>query len=488
MEQFSAMAEGLREAALDRFRLLVPHLEEGLPLRGVAAGAGIAFRTAQRWVARYRRQGLAGLARPTRRDKGRFRAISAELRRAVEGLALERPALPASSIHRQARQMAGLLGEPEPSYWTVCAVLRGLAPGLLALAHEGPKAYGDRFDLVHRRETSGPNAVWQADHAQLNILLLREDGTSAKPWLTVVLDDWSRAVAGYYLAFDPPSTLRTALALRQAIWRKEEPGWPVAGIPEALYTDNGADFSSRHMEQVAADLKMRLLFSTPGKPRGRGRIERFFRTIEERFLCDLEGYLQRSRSKPALRLPELDRLFRAFLLDVYHRTPSAGTAAPPAARWQAGGFLPRMPDSLEQLDLLLMHAIRTRKVRRDGIQFEGMRYLSPTLAAYVGEEVALRYDPRDMGEIRVFYRDRFLCRAIAADLAGECVPLREIVRARNGRRRELAAELRDRREAVDALLAMRRGEVLEELSGKPPVPAPAPRSGLKRYRNENPAC
>ena len=44
----------------------------------------------------------------------------------------------------------------------------------------------------------------------------------AKPWLTVVMDDYSRAVAGYFLTFDAPSALNTSLALRQAIWRKDE--------------------------------------------------------------------------------------------------------------------------------------------------------------------------------------------------------------------------------------------------------------------------
>lgn len=100
-----------------------------------------------------------------------------------------------------------------------------------------------------------------------------------KPWLTVILDDYSRAVAGYFLSFEAPSGLHTSLALRQAIWRKEGPRWTVCGITEVLYPDNGSDFTSRHLEQVGADLKIRLVFSIPGKPRGRGRIERFFRTL-----------------------------------------------------------------------------------------------------------------------------------------------------------------------------------------------------------------
>jgi putative transposase len=124
------------------------------------------------------------------------------------------------------------------------------------------------------------------------------------------------------------------------------------------------------------------------------------------------------RGKPTLTLADFDTRFRAFLLDVYHRRENAETKAPPVERWEANGFLPRMPDSLEQLDLLLIQVAKARQVRADGIHFQSLRYISTTLAAYVGETVTLRFDPRDMGEIRVFHEDRFLCRAVCAELAG----------------------------------------------------------------------
>jgi hypothetical protein len=154
---------------------------------------------------------------------------------------------------------------------TVYDLVREIPSGLLTLAQHGSKAYSEGFDLVHRREAPRSNAIWQADHAQLSILLLREDGQTARPWLTIVIDDYSRAIAGYYLGFDPPSSMRTALALRQGIWRKSHSHWHICGIPEVLYTDNGSDFTSKHIEQVAVDLKVRVVFSTPGKPQGRGR-------------------------------------------------------------------------------------------------------------------------------------------------------------------------------------------------------------------------
>lgn len=330
--------------------------------------------------------------------------------------------------------------------------------------------------MIHRREADCPNAIWQADHTPLNVFLVHPDGGVVKPWLTVVIDDYSRAVAGYFLSFEEPSALHTSLALRQAIWRKEDSRWIVCGIPDVLYTANGSDFTSRHLEQVGADLKVRLVFSIPGKPRVRGRIERFFSTVNEMFLCELDGYAPAGgavRGKPTLTLAEFDTRFRTFLLDVYHRHENAETKTPPAERWEANGFLPRMPDSLEQLDLLLIQVAKARQVRVDGIHFQGLRDISTTLAAYVGETVMLRFDPRDMAEIRVFHEDRFLCQAVCPELAGATVPLREILRARNRRRRELRGVLRDRQSAVNTLLEMKRGGITEK-DNAPPAPTQEP--------------
>ena len=132
-----------------------------------------------------------------------------------------------------------------------------------------------------------------------------------------------------------------------------------------------------------------------------------------------------------LTLEQLAKELEAFLVHEYHLAPHSTTKEPPQARWEKGGFLPQMPDSLEQLDLLLLTVPTTRKVHSDGIQFLEIRYIDPTLAAFVGEQVLLRYDPRDIAEVRVFHHDRFICRAICQELAGQTVALREIVQARN---------------------------------------------------------
>lgn len=482
----ASLPEADRAEALERFRVLRPHLEEGAPLAPLAAAAGIALRTARRWVARYRAEGLAGLARRPRADRGR-RRLPPELVAFVEGLALRRPPPSAAAVQRRAAEVARANGWPQPSYAQVYDVVRRLDPGLVTLAHEGAKAYRESFDLVHRREADGPNAIWQADHTQLDVVVLDPAGRPARPWLTVVLDDFSRAVAGYAVGLEAPSALQTALALRQAIWRKDDPRWHVCGIPGVLYTDHGSDFTSSHLEQVAADLGVRLVFSAVGMPRGRGKVERFFGTVHQRCVGALPGYAPAGAPvpAPALTLAALDEALHAFVVADYHRRPHSETGAPPQDRWEAGGFLPHLPQRLDELDLLLLTVAKARKVHPDGVHFQGLRYLDPTLAAYVGEAVVVRYDPRDLAEVRVFQGGAFVCRALCAELADRTVGLKELAAARTARRRELARGLSERAGVVERLLAVHRPEWAAPVPVAPPPDAAAPGApALKRYREE----
>jgi putative transposase len=189
MRELPSLAESDRKIALDRYRLLQPHLEDGRTLSVVASEAGVAYSTAQRWVSLYRRFGLSALVRKRRSDRGQRRALSVKLRQVVEALALEKPPLPIAALHRQICKIAHETDQNIPTYKAVYRIVRELPKDLLVLAHEGTKAYAEAFDLIHRREADRPNGMWQADHTLLDILLVR-DATkpAAKPWLTVVSD------------------------------------------------------------------------------------------------------------------------------------------------------------------------------------------------------------------------------------------------------------------------------------------------------------
>ena len=102
---------------------------------------------------------------------------------------------------------------------------------MVTLALEGPASYRDKYELALRRAADRPNAMWQADHTLLDILLVGTDGKPVRPWLTIIIDDCSRAVCGCTVFVVAPSSMQTALALRQAIWHKRTPAGQCAGSP-----------------------------------------------------------------------------------------------------------------------------------------------------------------------------------------------------------------------------------------------------------------
>lgn len=402
---------------------------------------------------RYHEAGLSGLVRRQRSDAGR-RKLPGEWEQQIEALAVQKPQLSTASIHRRIAKAAKAESHPSPSYATVRRVVSALDPSMLCLVHEGPTAYRDRYELIHRHQAERPNAVWQADHTQLDLLILDADGKPARPWLTIVQDDYSRAVAGYCVFLGAPSALQTALALRQAIWRKTDPDWPVCGIPGTLYTDHGSDFTSQHLEQVAAELRIELVFSAIARPQGRGKIERIFGTVNTELLPELPGHLAEGKTNrpPALSLSEIDHALGQFLIGTHNARRHSEIGMTPNAAWCGDGWLPNLPESVEALDLLLLTVAKSRLVRRDGIHFQGLRYMDPTLAPFVGESVTIRYDPRDMAEIRVFHRNRFLCRAVSPEHASVTLSLKDIQQARAARRRALRQEIKSRSGPVTAYL------------------------------------
>ncbi len=468
--------------------VLRPYLEDGVPVAQLAEQAGVSIRTARRWLAAYRAGGPAALARSPRSDIGR-RRLRPELVAAVEGLALRRPPPKLAHLHRQAARIAVEQGWAAPSYSAIRSLVAGLDPGLTTLAHRGPAAYRDRYELVYRREAGRPNELWQADHTELDVMIVDDAGHPARPWLTAVLDDHSRVVAGYTVFVATPTALQTALALHQAIWRKVDPAWPVCGLPDVLYSDHGADFTSAHLDQVCADTGIAVVHSTPGVPQGRGKVERFFGTVTSELLPTLPGHIPHGTfgkpvTQPTLTLTALDAAIGRFVVGDYNARTHSETGQAPSARWAAGGWLPRMPESLEQLDLLLLTVARPRVVHRDGIHLHGLRYLDLNLAAYVGETVTIRYDPRDLAEIRVFHHDQFLCRAVAPELAATTITLRDLQAARNRQRRQLRSQLTDRLSFADQLLASDSlatsqppGQIVE-----PTTAPPTPR--LRRYQED----
>lgn len=267
----------------------------------------------------------------------------------------------------------------------------------------------------------------------------------------------------------------------------------VSGLPDVLYSDHGSDFTSTRIEHVCLDLHVRLIHSRVGVPQGRGKIERFYRTITTELLPHLPGFIPHGTggapvSGPTLTLHQLDDVLERFIVDEYNERTHSATGEAPHARWRSDSFIPRMPAHPEDLDSLLLTAAATRRVQRDGIRFASTRYMSPVLAAYVGEDVTVRYDPRDLGEVRVFHDNAFLCRAIAPERSSETVSFADLQAARNAQRRALKEQLRQLTSHADSLPedTRHRPDILrapENASSSTPPPA-STRHGLRTYAND----
>ena len=144
-----------------------------------------------------------------------------------------------------------------------------------------------------------------------------------------------------------------------------------------------------------------------------------------------------------------------FILDQYHQEPHSETANHRKRGGKAVAF-PRLPESLEQLDLLLLTVAKSRKVHPDGIHFQSLRYLDLTLAAYVASPSSFAMIHVTWPKFVSFMTTAFCVERFAP--AGETIALRDIIRARNRRRRDLRQTLQERSRTVEVLLEARRGD------------------------------
>nr|WP_234896622.1 transposase family protein [Sinorhizobium medicae] len=117
--------------------------------------------------------------------------------------------------------------------------------------------------------------VVQVDHTKADIFVVDEETRQpiGRPWLTLAMDVCSRMVTGFYLTMDAPSRLSTSLCLLHSVfdksaWLREREiteAWPVAGLPETLHVDNGADFRSRAFKRGCQVCRHRDRMATTGR-------------------------------------------------------------------------------------------------------------------------------------------------------------------------------------------------------------------------------
>lgn len=202
-QTLTSFSDQQRIDAMKKYKIIEPYLNKQETIKEIAIKNKIPTRTLYRWVQKYEHDGLVGLIRKTRTDFGQTR-VSKEVRQTIEEFVLRYKKISTKTLSRKIASYCKDNKLDVPSYSQIYKLRKRIPKSLIQLTHEGEKMYKENYDLIAIREATRPNEIWQADHTLLNINLLDEKGNINRPWLTIILDDYSRAVSGYYLSFSAP--------------------------------------------------------------------------------------------------------------------------------------------------------------------------------------------------------------------------------------------------------------------------------------------
>ena len=312
--------------------------------------------------------GFDGLKPLPRSDRGGSRAIPEPIQDLLIRLRNERPKASVESLLRAVRLSGQVAAELRLAPSTVRRFLA--AHGLPA--QPGGGAAPDAKAFTHPYVGD----LWMSDVMHGPRLLERGRSRGTKTYLHAFLDDASRLVP--YAAFYPTEGSACFQdALKQALQRR--------GIPQRLYCDNGAIYRNHHLQIVCATLAVTLIHSRPHKPRGRGKIERFFRHVRSAFLPHVtQVHLS--------ELAALNRVFWAWLEAEYHQTPHRGLdGQAPIERFLEDAE--RIRPAPEDLDRLMRMKCERRVARDRTVRLDGRIYEAPD--GFAGEKVEVLYDPYD---------------------------------------------------------------------------------------------
>jgi transposase InsO family protein len=374
----------LNDVALFRFGVIadltqLPHGSKGLygliqkkaervfDIPGTAR-TRIASETIRDWLKAYRRGGFDALVPKLRADRGQSRALPQNVVDALCSIKEHNPKLSVRLCIARARANGAVPAELPLPHSTVHRLLK--QNGLMRKNREDPTTL-DRRRFAFEKA----GEMWMSD-VMYGPSVFIEGRTKRKTYLIALLDDATRVVP--FAAFALSENTQTFLpVLKQAFMRR--------GLPQRLYVDNGANYRSRHLALVCAKLGIALIHARPYQPQGKGKQERWFRTVRMQLLPQLTAEDTQS-------LDALNRKLWAWVEGEYHQSPHRGLdKMTPLDRWAQDADAVRLVDArLDLDDLFLFEA--TRKVQKDRtVSLNGVVY--EVDAALVGQTVTLRYDP-----------------------------------------------------------------------------------------------
>jgi len=393
------------EIALFRYTLILPLLRGEYPPGGkearrrqLAAAAGapphsqrvsISAATLARWERRYRKLGFDGLKPQPRADRGRRRALSDATLDRAETLKREQP-------RRSARSIINILTRdattPLPEDHLAPRTLRRHLAARNAttaqlLSTQRPRPYR-RFERHHFGD------LWQGDAMDGPVLPDPAAPARTRPtFLFAFLDDHTRLVvhAQFYWNEQLP---RLEDCFKRALLRY--------GRPQSIYIDRGPVNVSRQLDTACATLGIQRILGTAYYPEGRGKIERFFQFVQSDFLPELAH-------SSVTTLPQLNESLLAWVEVVYHRKLHSETGQAPLERWRQDPAPSIRPVDPQELRAAFRHREQRQVTKTATVSFRGNRYRVPAFLR--GQTVELRYDPFDLAQIEVFFRDTFIAMA-----------------------------------------------------------------------------
>ena len=375
--------------ALFRYGLIAPLVLETLPRGELSRRAQeiatrlydiphstrrqVSVDTLLEWTLRYRRNGLPALMPKPRQDRGQMRAIPDATAALIDRLKRESPHRTGTALLNHLA-LAGDQAEISPSTLYRFLRSRGLTQRQLLL---------DKASAHKKYEAEFANQIWQSDML-FGPWVQRAGGGKMQVFLQAALDDASRLIP--HAQFYPNQGLDSFLdCLRQAITAR--------GLPTRLYMDNAKIYRSPQLARIAASIGILIVHTPPYQPEGRGKIERFFRSVREQFLANLDP-------KTLLSLEQLNEQLWHWLDTVYHRREHSALQTTPLLRWQQDIAQVRQLPPATDMRRLFFHRV-DRLVRRDSTFLLRHRFFEapPHLA---GNKIEVRFDPLDLSHPEIY--------------------------------------------------------------------------------------
>ena len=329
------------------------------------------YKTLEKWKSQYSIGGLDALMPGTRSDKGIPRALNEDAIAEIYRIKEEHPRMNATQIYTHLVRESFI-----PATVSVDSVQR-------FIRHNDLKSARDP-NLRDRKafEEDEFGKIWQADTCYLPHIT--EDGTSRRVYCIMIIDDHSRLLAGGELFYND-NACNFQKVLKDAI--------ATYGIPDKLYVDNGCSYSNAQLSMICVSLGILLLHTRVRDGASKGKVERHFRTLKERWLYTLDMESIQS-------LAQFNGMLKDYMRD-YNTTFHRGIDTIPLERYQASKDHPRKPESRQWLDDCFYNRI-TRKVRKDStISIDKVCYDVPM--QFISAKVEVRYLPDDMTSAYILF-------------------------------------------------------------------------------------